>query len=130
MDINLTLVIQSVNFFIAYGIIRKFLLEPAVQVIKKEQAQQEKLNVVIRQQEEHMVLRGNERQKYWQACREYFRDHRPFIEQSSLLIKELPEISLPTVPAKLIDQLIKETQDALVKKIGRINVPRNSNFYF
>ena len=67
MNINITLIVQGINFLIAYGIMRIFLLKPAVQVIQDEEAQQAKLNRVIRQQEQSMIIKGGERQKYWQA---------------------------------------------------------------
>ncbi len=121
MNINITLIVQGINFFIAYGIMRIFLLKPAVQVIQDEQAQQAKLNTVIKQQEQSMTIKGGERQKYWQACRDYFKDNKPFIDRTVSLIKEIPEIFVPVVLENLVDKLIEETHRALVKKIGHID---------
>jgi len=121
MNINITLIVQGINFLIAYGIMRIFLLKPAVQVIRDEEAQQEKLNSVIRQQEQSMTIKGGERQKYWQVCRDYFKDNKPFVDRTLLLIKEIPEVSVPVVPEDLVDKLVEETQRMLVKKIGNID---------
>jgi len=121
MNINLTLIVQGINFFIAYGIMRIFLLKPAVQAIQDEEAQQAKLNTVIRQQEQSMAIKGGERQRYWQVCRDYFKDNKPIIDQSLLLINKIPEIFVPVVPAGLVDKLVEETQRTLVEKIGHID---------
>jgi len=121
MNINATLIIQAVNFFIAYGIMRTFLLKPAVQVIQDEQDQQAKLNTIIRQQEQSITIKGGERQKYWQACRDYFKDNKPFVDRALLFIQEIPEVSVPVVPDDIFDKLVEETQRALIQKIGHIN---------
>ncbi len=121
MNVNLTLIVQAINFFIAYGIMRIFLLKPAVQVIQDEQDQQEKVNTIIRQQKQSIIIKEGERQKYWQACRDYFEDNKPFIDQVLLFIKKIPEVPVPVVPDDLVDKLVEETQRALVKEIGHID---------
>jgi len=120
VNINITLIVQAINFFIAYGIIRTLLLKPAVQVIQDEQAQQAKLNTIIRQQEQSITIKEGERQKNWQACCDYFDDNKPFIDLL-LFIKKIPEISVPVVPDDLVDKLVEETQRALIQEIGHIN---------
>lgn len=37
IDINLTLLIQAINFFIAYYLLKKFFLEPALILIKEDE---------------------------------------------------------------------------------------------
>ena len=120
MNINITLVVQAINFFIAYWVMRIFLFKPALQVIEGEQAQQTRLNTIIRQQEQSITIKEDERQKHWQACRDYFRDNKPFIVLTKLAIKEIPEVSLPVVRQELVDKLADETQQALIQKIGYI----------
>ena len=120
MNINITLVVQAINFFIAYWVMRIFLFKPALQVIEGEQAQQTRLNTIIRQQEQSITIKEDERQKHWQACRDYFRDNKPFIDLRKLAIKEIPEVSLPVVRQELVDKLADETQQVLIQKIGYI----------
>ncbi len=120
MNINVTLVVQAVNFFVAYWIMRILLFKPALQVIQGEQMQQARLNTIIRQQEQSITIKEDERQKHWQACRDYFRDNKPFIDLTKLVIKEIPEVSVPVVPQELVDKLADETQQALIQKIGYI----------
>ncbi len=120
MNINVTMVIQAINFFIAYWVMRIFLFKPALQVIQGEQIQQTRLNTIIRQQEQSITIKEDERQKHWQACRDYFRDNKPFIDLRKLAIKEIPEVSLPVVRQELVDKLADETQQVLIQKIGYI----------
>ncbi len=121
MNINVTLVIQAINFFIAYWIMRIFLFKPALREIQGEQMQQAKLNTIIRQQEQSITIKEDERQKHWQACRNYFRDNKPFIDLKKLVIKEeIPEVPLPIVSKELVDKLVDETQQALMQRIGYI----------
>jgi len=121
MNINITIIVQAFNFFIAYVIMRTFLLKPAVQVIRDEQDQQEKLNTVIRQQEKSIAIKGGERHKYWQARRDYFKDNKPSIDRTALPFQEIPEVSVPVVPDDLVDKLVDETQRALIQKIGLVD---------
>jgi len=118
MNINATLVIQAVNFFIAYWIMRIFLFKPALQVVEGEQAQQTKLNTIIKQQEQSITIKEDERQKHWQACHHYFRDNKPAIDQKKLVGIEIPEVLVATVPPTLVDELADETTQLLLKKIG------------
>ncbi len=120
MNINITLVVQAINFFIAYWVMSIFLFKPALQVIEGEQAQQTRLNTIIRQQEQSITIKEDERQKHWQVCRDYFRDNKPFIDLTKLAIKKIPEVSLPVVRQELVDKLADETQQALIQKIGYI----------
>ncbi|HEB41904.1 MAG TPA: hypothetical protein ENI08_02715 [Candidatus Dependentiae bacterium] len=120
MNINVTMVIQAINFFIAYWVMRIFLFKPALQVIQGEQIEQTRLDTIIRQQEQSITIKEDERQKHWQACRDYFRDNKPFIDLTKLVVKEMPEVSIPVVRQELIDKLADETQQVLIQKIGYI----------
>ncbi len=120
MNLNATLVVQMINFFLAYWIMRIFLFKPALQVAQEEQAEQQRLNIIIKQQEQSMEIKENERQKHWQMCRDYFQDNQPPIDSKKLISSNVSEVSVPKVSQKLIDEIADEAQQVLVQKIGYI----------
>ncbi len=122
MNVNATLVIQAINFSIAYILLRKFLLKPAVAVMQHEQQEQESVKIVIAQQEQSLILKENERQKNWHNCRAYFKENRPCVDAPQLFVFKglTPDIIPHTTEDKVFAKLLADTRIALVKKIGRV----------
>lgn len=123
MNVNATLVIQAINFAIAYIVLRTFLFKPAIAVIQHEQEEQEAIKNVIGQQEQSIELKEKERQKHWQLCRSYFVKNRPPVDVPSLYIFKglTPEVEPYQVKDEVIAGLIADTTKSLEDKIGRIH---------
>ena len=77
MNINATVIVQAINFFIVYVLLRFFLFKPAVAMLDSENSEEETLLGMINQQKKSIEIQEKERQRYWYACREYFKMHRP-----------------------------------------------------
>jgi hypothetical protein len=120
MNINATLFAQMINFFIAYWVMRIFLFKPAFQEMQTEEEEQKQLNVVIKQQEQSIAIKEDNRQEYWQSCRNYFKENQPSCYPKKLISEEVREVMLPIIPQQLVDKLVDETEQFLIRKIGYI----------
>ena len=122
MNINATLVIQAINFFIFYMVFSKFLLKPAIAIIRHDEQEQESVKNVISQQEQSLMLKEKERQKHWHNCRVHFKKNRPPIDMPQWFIFKglTPDVELYHVEDRVIDKLVAETHHALEQKVGRV----------
>jgi len=77
MNINATVIIQAINFFIVYVMLRFFLFKPAVSILDRECLEEETLLGMVNQQKKSIEIQEKERQRYWYVCREYFKTHHP-----------------------------------------------------
>lgn len=83
MNLNITLVVQAINFVIAYHIITKILLKPAVKRIIQEKAEdkalEDRITAEVSQRDAYLAYK-NER---WQECQRYFKHHIPTLVRNN-----------------------------------------------
>jgi hypothetical protein len=77
MNVNATVFVQALNFFITYVMLRHFLFRPTVAIIEHEHAQEAALRDIIEQQKKSLEIQEKERQRHWYICQEYFNIHQP-----------------------------------------------------
>jgi len=121
--INLTLIIQALNFFIAYLILRYFLLKPGLQALDQEDTQQ--ANLVMRL--EHVRLRMLEKQQQllanWQEYKKSFARNTPLVSDRALLAKQsLIPISRTIFDQSMVQEKVHELQDTLSKKVTHVRL--------
>ena len=75
--INATLLIQVVNFWVVYWLLRTFLFKPTVRVIEQEMSEKVALITSVDQQKKSIEIQEKERQRYVFMSQEYFTQHRP-----------------------------------------------------
>lgn len=123
MNINATIIIQVFDFGLAYVLLRYFLFKPAINVIRREESEQEKIKSIIAQQEQSIVLKEKERQKNWYQCRSYFMQHRPSIDVLQLFIfkRLIPEVEQYHIEDDAVAILLIDVQRALEKKINHVS---------
>ncbi len=118
----MTLVIQAINFFIFYILLRTFLLKPAIAIIRHDEQEQETVKNVVAQQEQSLILKEKERQKHWHICRVHFEKNRPSIDIPQWFVFKglTPDVEPYHVEDHVIAKLIDETYHALEQKVGRV----------
>lgn len=116
MNINLTLLIQAINFWIAYSILRSLVLKPAYELIKKERAIKEKLETEISNVEQRKQFLYEKRYRIWHNGHRLFSQHAP-IADVSIPPSLFTPISLPLLAdidqKKLIENMHNEIVDHL-----------------
>src|SRR5436190_23273717 len=91
MNVNATLFIQMLNFFIVYWMLRILLFKPVVAIIQQEEIQEKSLHDIINQQKKSLDIQEKERQRNWYACQEYFAMHQPSFFHRQQLISDSTE---------------------------------------
>jgi len=122
MNINIepiTLIFQVLNFFIAYILLRFLLLKPAYAIIQEEQYEREHLHNNIAYQRALLTRKEQEIKDHWRGCQEHFLKNKPSIDNPELYIFKYitPSIEQPHIAPQTITKLIKNVQDAIIKKV-------------
>lgn len=122
MNINFTLIIQALNFFIAYLILRYFLFKPTVNVIEQERAEENGLKEIIKQGVETNSALTDQNKLQWQIYQKEFFVRLPNVFISDLFIyKNLaPAIKAPQVKSSELTQLQNEVVQDIIKKVERL----------
>ena len=123
MNVNATLLVQMLNFFIAYWMLRHLLFRPVVAIIQQAEAQEQALHVIIDQHKKSLDIQEKERLRNWHACQEYFATHQPSAQQQHILsdITEDDTVKLNPLPANIMTNLIIQARTALEEKIKHVH---------
>ncbi len=124
LEINITLLIQIIHFYIAYLIITAFLLKPAYEFILKEDEQKETLLSSIGRQKEHINQIQWDMYEYWTASQNFFKQQAPEARQSQLYIFRniAPDREMPIVENNQIAQKVIELSHAITSEIDHVRV--------
>ncbi len=119
MNINATLIIQAINFLIAYLLLRTILLKPAIHVIQADQLAQDNQHKAIAEGEKRAAQKEQEKEKAWRGYQYYFLEKTPEVIKPELMVFQRisPELKRPVVADEVILQLIDKTQSGLIKKV-------------
>src|SRR5579872_4472939 len=79
MNINATLLVQIVNFYLFYHLVRFFLFKPAVAVIDSENNEMALLTGLVDQQKKSIEIKEKEHQHFWVTVQGYFKKHQPVL---------------------------------------------------
>jgi F0F1-type ATP synthase membrane subunit b/b' len=77
MLINFTLVIQAFNFYIAYLIIKRWIVNPCLAAIEQEDFYHARLIADINQQHALLASKHHEIEEQWRQCQYFFSMHAP-----------------------------------------------------
>ena len=123
MNINFTLVVQSINFLIAYVLINKLLLKPIVNIINTEETLEQNINANIDKAKKELEKTENIKILKWQKFQEKFSANSPDIY--GFFLENLIEQAHKTIVIKEIDTSKikaneKDLKDFLVKKVENV----------
>jgi F0F1-type ATP synthase membrane subunit b/b' len=116
MNINATIFIQIINFGIVYWLLRNLLFRPVVNVIDHELLDRSALVTLVEQQKKSIEIQEKERERYWNACREYCKSHQPdTVRQIYFTIakQEREVASLPHIEKMLIEDVYKKLEEKI-----------------
>lgn len=116
MTINLTLVVQMVNFLIAYALLTKLLLKPGYEAVKSDENRGRQLRALIQQSQEKLAERQTYKKNRWQRCQDYFYTNKPVVEIKPLFTLTRQTLARP--PSLSADEL-KELAHTINSKIKK-----------
>ena len=117
IQINLSLFVQVFNFFIAYVILERLLIRPAIEEIKQENIDMLKIQKNLETEKMLFEQIKKARENQWPVCKEYLREKSP--EDSARLVDLKEGISIQSFHAdkKMLAQLAREVENKLLERI-------------
>jgi hypothetical protein len=117
MVLNATMLVQFINFFIAYLLIDRILLRKAVSIIDQNRREKAELMEKIQHERELVNDRQALKVEKWSAMRKVFAKHAPKKQ-------EFPEIKIPEVSLKVsmepgeLDRCCDRVETMLIKRVA------------
>lgn len=116
MMLNATMIVQFVNFFMAYLLIDRILLRKAVSIIQQERQEQATLMEEIQHERDHVNSKKALKIEKWHAIRKIFAKRIP--KKRELPEVKIPEISLGSVSSAEIDRYRDQVEKVLIRRVG------------
>ena len=123
MDVNATILVQIVNFLIAYVIIRHLLLKPAVTVILQEEEHQASLDKKLRALEATNKSKEEKLSSEWATCQQEFKKHAPAVlESQQKTAIESPENlkEAPVLDQKTVKPITNDVAQELTERLSHV----------
>lgn len=119
--INCTLVFQVLNFFIAYLLLKRFLLKPAIDFLLQKEAAQTALEAQIQQQERLIDQKNQKISNAWLKARAGFTQKiNTLFNRSIETVDELQPVSITDI-SDAEKKVIKDNVKAvLLKKVENV----------
>ena len=114
MNINSTILIQSINFIITYKFLKNFLFKPIIESLNKKKEEQKKLNSEIEDIQGYVLHLEKEKSKNLDIFQYSAKKNYPFEPQkykSKLLETPIPKISIIDV-----EKTKKDLKEFLLEK--------------
>lgn len=118
MDItpNLTLIVQMVNFGIAYWVIRGLLIKPAYTAIEAEKFQEQHIKSIIATNDLFITSLQQQVQQYHQASQQNLSSQIPLLHQRKKY-NAPPSILIKDFSAHQIEQSVTMIADTITHKV-------------
>lgn len=114
MNVNFTLLVQAINFFIAYFLFRFIILKPGYQMIVQEKKYKEDLESLVEKDRVLLEEKKLERQAQWISCKQYCKEYIPKLPDETALFRGIvPRVSI----TPLSDQDLHEMKDRIANTI-------------
>ncbi len=113
MQINVTFLIQIINFWVAYTILHKILLRPLVQLIDKKNAAKTTMIEGIKQKEHALARLQEEKNKNLEIFRHHVKSQYIFIIPRPV---PMPPASVFLKDQQHIDSLAQAAEKLLIEK--------------
>jgi hypothetical protein len=122
-DINLTLVVQMINFIIAYIIIRILLLKPAVEAINQEEEARAYNQKIINNTTQTNEAKEDTMRRRWIYCQQECLQlvPSPGDVQEELKTKEgTTTFQAPPVSTQYKEKITKDIADELIQRMSHV----------
>lgn len=122
ITINITLIIQVINFGIAYLLLRFLLFKPVVRLLAQAQAAEDRLHQSIARQKTLQAEKERLYNKQARTCHQFFLDNKPSIINPDLIIFKGLTPSITPVPLEdnAIQDATKDIKQALIQRVKNV----------
>jgi hypothetical protein len=121
VTLNGTLVVQAINFCIAYWLLRWLYLKPAIAQIHQEEAVVIHLKSTIVDRSLIIDQKKRQQKEYWLACQQHCQERMPSMAQpDTVSLQGLPALEQPTYDPAALRKMSDTITDVLVKRIDHV----------
>lgn len=123
MTINITIIVQMLNFGIAYALLYSLFFKPTVALLHDEQESYRAIENIIVSGKAVCLEKEQELDMQVQSCKQFFKDHKPRVQDLYLVVlKELtPSITPQPLDAQSIKQATEHIKQALIKRVEHVS---------
>ncbi len=116
--INCTLMVQAMNFFIAFFILKYFFIKYAVAHLQAEDILQESLVNIVQEHQLAVTQKEKELKLQWQAMHSYFVKHVPSLKPDIKFLEKQSAIIKPDLKAQELKPTIDRITQEIKKKVS------------
>lgn len=117
LSLNLTVVVQVINFFIAYLFITQFFLKPGYRAFKVEEERMRQLRETLLNDQQELAQRELYKSERWRLCQGYFTTNRPTLESETGGLKSTTAIEpLEDCSPQEYKESVQEISQRLLKE--------------
>jgi len=123
MNINFTIIIQVINFFIGFLLLKHLLFKPALQYLQSEDKKKNNMTKKISDQQELLSIKIETKNVNWKQCQQYFSKNTPPAGQAELQairILEYQEPETPKISQQEIKNISKHVEYALIERLQHV----------
>lgn len=110
ISLNLTLIIQIINFLTAYFFLSKFFLKPALELFKEDKNEKDLLKKIINEKKEVILNKENYKRLNWKKYQEQYQQIMPNeniqlykINFNNLYMKEVRDCTMQEISSLVND---------------------------
>lgn len=118
MELNITLVVQIINFFIAWLLLHVLCFKPAIAYMQSQQKASDQLFEAISIWQARIAQKEYAIHEIWRNLATFVRHHKPDITRTPSLPIDYNDQNFTTEQAQLDDLLVKTLKDILLTGIS------------
>ncbi len=124
MELNVTIFIQMINFFIAWFILRVLYFKPAIAFLDQQQKEHDQLVAILRRWQTDITGKEHEIDQVWSSLKLFSKDHKPdSMHPDVVIFKHIaPALEQPLVDKKQIDRLTKEVKQIIITEATHVDI--------
>jgi hypothetical protein len=121
MQINMTIVLQAIHFFIAYILLKRLLLRPVFGIIEQETMQMDALVDTIESRTVIVQEKKRDCKERWAQYQQEMRSHVPAIEHQESVIQHIsPLYTVPHYSPTHSKTVTHDVTRALTEKVKHV----------
>jgi hypothetical protein len=123
MELNGTLLVQMIHFFIAYGVLRTYFFRPIIEVMHERTARQQEMERILALSACAVTRSQNMVDAEWRESQDQFRHMTPPLDQIrvSIFRDVAPEKKERELEHQEIVAMTETTRDYLVKRLHNVH---------
>lgn len=122
MEINATLVIQILNFLIAWFILHVCYFKPAITYIYNMQQAYDQLNRTLADSQDRITQKEDALQSIWNLFKRFSKQHTPEVTEQVLEIPPTASTSELPIYAQEVDQLVASLQEKIIVEVSNVDL--------